>query len=297
MNFVRALSVFAILATLASTALARNFYAMPILRGSKNQGIRLVGMSRDGMRAVMETYTSGRKFSRGKTRLVLLQKTGNEWDDRILLSRSNGGWIGGVTLTAPVFSHDGRFLVFSIMEEIENHDSQVVKVLEVDTGEEVFLGKGRIGNIDKGDRSRLEAFVSGSAWFKTTYPGKTYDEVFGRYIERCEGTWDEIFDGKRKTDAITSWIPRYGSKLIVSHGSKGDNSKESASFPLNRLLGESPMAWQMGGSLVWTSGAYAADCRKALIIVEEVLSSGGYSFWSGGSANDAHAHVLEIGEY
>lgn len=252
-------------------------YVEPVLQGARNEHISLVAMDDAGDRVIIERITGGLLFS--STYIQVLDRKGSSWNARTVLSRGNGDWIGGMTLSALALSGDGRYLIFSWMEDKKDHDSAVFKVLDLKTGENILLGKGKAGRVSKEE----------SSWFKQAYPGKSWEDVFPESREgtvsksrRCSGS------GKLNAHYVSHSYEQaeiYRNNLVIEK-----SGAETLAYPLKKLPGTRAWAWQGAFDSV-----YNQDCTKAMTTIDEVLESTRGSFFYGGEAHDAHKRLIEFG--
>lgn len=262
-------------------------YAKPVLQGSQNEHISLIAMDDSGDRVITERITGGLIFS--STYIQVLDRKGSSWNARTVLSRGNGDWIGGVTLSALALSGDGRYLVFNWMEDKKDHDSSVFKILDLKTGEKIPLGKGRAGRVSKEDIERMVKIVTESSWFNQVYPGKSWEDVFPESGEgtmsgskRCSGS------GKLKAHYVSHGYDVeeiYRSNFVVEK-----SGVETLAYPLNKLPGTRAWAWQGAFDSV-----YNQDCTRGMTTIDEVLESTRGSFFYGGEAHNAHKRLIEFG--
>lgn len=259
-------------ATPAATRVTPMLYAAAILQGDKNENISVVALNAMGTRAIIERNAKGGPFSSGATKIELMRRGLRGWSSRSLLRRTDAKWIGGMTLSALAFSYDGRFLIYSWMEDTADYKSTVIKVLDVNEGIETVLGAGRGGRVLEADLAATAKVVSESAWFKNAYPGFVYEEAFADTGRSCKGRGVRAtVEGRRD--------------LVVTNGA------QSIVYPLKDLPGTSAWAWQAAS----LHHPMSADCTQGVIAVAEVQNSKSSSFFFGGDAYDAVMRLMEYG--
>lgn len=231
-------------------------------------------LSEAGDLAVVESVSPGWMFVSGRTEIQVLRRRHGSWERSTVLSRSNGSWIGGVSLAALALSGDGRRLVFRWMEDLKDYNSTELRVLDLATGTQTTLGKGRGGRVLDEDRKETAAVVSQSGWFKAAYPAGSFDQVFPDSQKRCAapGELKAAVEGRRD--------------LVVSKPGIG-----TYRYPLKDLPGTEAWAWQAS----WPENAMSKDCGRGLIAVEEVLETKRPSFFYGSDAYDARMRIVEFG--
>lgn len=261
---------------------AYKLYAEPVLKGWKNEHIRIVTIDDSGDRAILERIAPGALLFPGKTELTLLERGTGEWHEKNLLIRSNGKWIGGVSLSALAISGDGRYLLYTRLKDLENYDSQILKTLNLDTGRSEDIAPWK-KSMDSDSNGELAKIVANSGWFKITYSGRPYEEVFSDSKERCKGESD-IKAGVSSSD----FAPDVASKSFVVQ----KPGAERFVYPLKDLPGTSAWTYQGGD---WRK-AMSKDCTRGLTTVEELLESQSPSFFFGRMAYNAHMRVMAFGQ-
>ena len=249
-------------------------YATPILQGSENEYISVRAMNEAGDRAILERISKGVLFFAGDTSITLLERTSSGWREAGLLSRSNGNWIGGVSLAPLAFSSDGRYLIFKRLEDLKEYHSGVINVLDIDRGRQTTLGpaRGSLGDSES-EKSEFARLVTESPWFRERFAGRTFADVFPDGQARCKdgaGVKTTI-DGRRRL-------------LVTMTG------REPFVYPLEQLPGT--RAWAFQGAY---GGTMSKDCSRGLTTVQELLKSTGPSFFYGGDAYNANMRVMEFG--
>lgn len=261
---------------------AYKLYAEPVLKGWKNEHIRVVAIDDSGDRAILERIAPGALLFPGKTELTLLERHSGDWREKDLITRSNGKWIGGVSLSAKAISGDGRYLIYTRLKDLEDYESQVLKAMNLDTGRSEVIAPWK-KSMDSGTNGELAKVVANSGWFKITYSGRPYEEVFSDSKERCKDASD-IKAGVSSSD----YAPDVPSKSFVVQ----KPGAERFVYPLKDLPGTSAWTYQGGD---WRK-AMSKDCTRGLTTVEELLESQSPSFFFGRMAYNAHMRVMAFGQ-
>lgn len=254
-------------------------YAVPILQTDVNENVFIVALDDAGNRAIVEHYVPGALFIPNHTEIRLMTRSAAGWSGSLLLSRNDSdgsrSWIAGVTLSALAFSGDGKHLVFRRLEDIRDYDSVMVKALDVDSGEETALAGPLGGNsAQRRDEAEIRRIVAGSDWFRKTYPGRSWEEVFPDTFRRCSGP-----------ESVKAGIQGRHSLVVTKEGAVAHV------FPLKTLPGTRAWAFQDG----WFGHAMSKDCSRGLIAVQEVLGDSRPSLFHGSQAFDARVRLMEFG--
>lgn len=247
-------------------------YAAPILAGGTNERVYLTAMDDAGEKAVIERSAEG-LWSR--TEIRLLERNGDSWTETSLLSRPNGTYVGGVTLSALALSGDGRYLVYNWMEDVEAPASRVIKAMDLGTGEQFALGPGRGGRLLDDERRTLVRVVLGSDWFRSRpeYRGGNFDDVFPDSLRRCAGK--DAASVRIRSGRLTARKENF----------------QPLEYDLKSLSGwSSAIDWRLG----YQQTAGSKDCSRLIVKIEESLDSTSFSFF-GPSTRDKRARLVELG--